>query len=63
MNVRMKMRCEECLHEQWAHGVGEKFQNGETQYWWGSAYRWCDECDGFPHKISEPEVVSEDNQS
>ena len=50
--VTLKMQCQDCGHIQTIEG--HRF---DGQYYFGSAYDWCDKCDsGLPRPIEEIKV-------
>jgi len=43
------MKCRDCGHEQAVKSVGDWVDgDGKEHRYFGSAYNWCDECDGLP---------------
>ncbi len=51
--VTLKMQCEDCGHIQIVKG-----RRLDGDYYFGSAYNWCDECDsGLPTPIEDLKVV------
>lgn len=55
-----KMQCTRCGHIQLAKGFRVSEQEGGGTYF-GSAYRFCDECDDFPKEISREEFPKQEN--
>ena len=53
-DVTLKMQCEDCGHIQIVKG-----QRLDGHYYFGSAYNWCDECDGLPVQIENVKVEGE----
>ena len=51
--VTLKMQCKDCGHIQVVKG--SRF---DGQYYFGSAYNWCDKCEtGLPKAIEDIKVV------
>ncbi len=50
IDIAIKMKCEDCGHEQIVKGFRSY---GHTYF--GSAYNWCDECDGLPVFVEQVE--------
>jgi hypothetical protein len=53
INITLKMQCEDCGHIQTVKG----FLTSDGGYYFGSAYSYCDECDGLPNPIEEPKQI------
>lgn len=46
-NITVTVRCADCGHEQQAtSAVAFRRPDGAVSYYFGSAYRYCSECDG-----------------
>lgn len=50
--VSLKMQCEDCGHVQTVKG-----HRHDGQYYFGSAYNWCDKCSGLPVQIEDVKVI------
>lgn len=51
-NVTLHLKCEDCGHEQdVTSAAAVQHEHGGKQYWFGSAYDFCDVCDGVVKPI------------
>ncbi len=48
-DIELEMQCTECGHKQRVKG----HRHGGKNYF-GSAYNWCDECEGLPKPTGKP---------
>ena len=50
----VRLKCEDCGHEQTVtSAVSYRDADGTEHHWFGSAYDFCDKCDGYPVPIGE----------
>ena len=51
-NITITMRCLDCGHVQQATScIAMKDEDGDSHYWFGSAFDFCDKCDGVVEEI------------
>lgn len=56
-NKTITLQCEDCGHVQEVRSAAAyEYEDGTQHFWFGSAYDFCDICDGLPRQINHEKI-------